>query len=97
MTISYSAKKVGCKYSDIEFTITRIRGAQTKIDFQDESAVVFGRLINEFRLRKDQAIQIVEKFSQSEIHKTLYDIKLKVASNEVKNIGAYTAKVFGLG
>ena len=97
LTISYSAKKVGRKYSDIEFTITRIRGAQTKIDFQDESAVVFGRLINEFRLRKDQAIQIVEKFSQSEIHKTLYDIKLKVASNEVKNIGAYTAKVFGLG
>jgi hypothetical protein len=52
------------------------------------------RLTTDFRLRKDQAEQVLAKFPAKDINKTLYDIGLK--KGEVKNIGAYTAKTFGL-
>jgi plasmid replication initiation protein len=96
LNITYAPLKTGRKFTDIVFTIKKSQGTQVKIDFKDESAVVFGRLVNEYRLRKDQAVQVIEKYSVQEINKALYDIRVKMASNEVKNIGAYTAKVFGL-
>lgn len=96
ISIDYKATKIGRKFSEIIFLIKISKGTQVKIDFRDDSAAMFGRLVNEFRLRKDQAILVVEKFSLQEINKALYDIRLKMSGNEVKNLGAYTAKVFGL-
>lgn len=57
---------------------------------------IMDRLINRFKLRQDQAEEILESFTIERINKTLYDIEVRAANNEIKNIGSYTAKTFGV-
>ena len=54
------------------------------------------RLIKQFRLRPDQAAKVLEMHSVEVINRQLYDIHTKAADGKVKNLGSYTAKVFGL-
>lgn len=54
------------------------------------------RLIKQFRLRLDQADTVLATHSIEVINRQLYDIQTKAAGGSVKNIGSYTAKVFGL-
>ncbi|WP_018622468.1 replication initiation protein [Spirosoma luteum] len=54
------------------------------------------RLVKQFRLRVDQADQVLALHSVETINRQLYDIQTKIAGGSVKNIGSYTAKVFGL-
>ena len=54
------------------------------------------RLVKQFRLRVDQADAILAAHSVETINRQLYDIQTKAADGKVKNLGSYTAKVFGL-
>jgi plasmid replication initiation protein len=54
------------------------------------------RLVKQFRLRPDQAVQVLERHSIEVINRQLYDIHAKAIDGKVKNLGSYTAKVFGL-
>lgn len=54
------------------------------------------RLVKQFRLRPDQAAKVLEMHSIEVINRQLYDIHNKAADGKVKNLGSYTAKVFGL-
>lgn len=54
------------------------------------------RLVKQFRLRPDQATKVLEMHSIEVINRQLYDIQTKAADGKVKNLGSYTAKVFGL-
>ena len=54
------------------------------------------RLVKQFRLRPDQAARVLEMHSVEVINRQLYDIHTKAADGKVKNLGSYTAKVFGL-
>lgn len=54
------------------------------------------RLVKQFRLRPDQATKVLEMHSVEVINRQLYDIHTKAADGKVKNLGSYTAKVFGL-
>jgi plasmid replication initiation protein len=54
------------------------------------------RLVKQFRLRPDQAAIVLEMHSIEVINRQLYDIDIKAADGKVKNLGSYTAKVFGL-
>lgn len=54
------------------------------------------RLVKQFRLRADQADKIMQNHSVETINRQLYDIQSKVIDNKVKNLGSYTAKVFGV-
>jgi plasmid replication initiation protein len=54
------------------------------------------RLVKQFRLRADQADTILAAHSIETINRQLYDIQTKAADGKVKNLGSYTAKVFGL-
>lgn len=54
------------------------------------------RLVKQFRLRPDQAEQILANHSSETITRQLYDVQVKIADGKVKNVGSYTAKVFGL-
>jgi len=54
------------------------------------------RLVKQFRLRPDQASRVLETYSAEVINRQLYDIHTKASDGQVKNIGSYTAKVFGL-
>ena len=79
----------------LEFTVTHAE-QPTKYSYDDSNLPIFTRLISQFHLRKDQASKVLENFSPAEINKALYDIHLKVINKEITNIGAYTAKNFGL-
>ena len=54
------------------------------------------KLIKQFRLRVDQADTVLATYSAETINRQLYDIQTKAADGKVKNLGSYTAKVFGL-
>ena len=54
------------------------------------------RLVKQFRLRPDQAAVVLASHSIETIHRQLYDVQTKAADGKVKNLGSYTAKVFGL-
>lgn len=54
------------------------------------------RLVKHFRLRVDQADQVLALHSVETINRQLYDIQAKATDGKVKNLGSYTAKVFGL-
>lgn len=54
------------------------------------------RLVKQFRLRPDQADTVLSAHSAEIITRQLYDVQIKVADGKVKNVGSYTAKVFGL-
>ena len=54
------------------------------------------RLIKQFRLRPDQADVVLATHSVEVVTRQLYDVQVKVADGKVKNVGSYTAKVFGL-
>ena len=54
------------------------------------------RLVKQFRLRPDQADAVLATHSLEIINRQLYDVQTKAADGKVKNIGSYTAKVFGL-
>lgn len=57
---------------------------------------ILERLVKQFRLRPDQAHKVIERHSIEVINRQLYDIHTKVNDGKVKNLGSYTAKVFGL-
>ena len=54
------------------------------------------RLVKQFRLRPDQADEVLAMHSPETINRQLYDIQSKAVDGKVKNLGSYTAKVFGL-
>ena len=54
------------------------------------------RLIKQFRLRPDQADTVLATHSVEVVTRQLYDVQVKIADGKVKNVGSYTAKVFGL-
>ncbi|RYZ85183.1 MAG: RepB family plasmid replication initiator protein [Proteobacteria bacterium] len=61
-----------------------------------QTSTIQERLIKQFRLRSDQAEQVLANHSTETITRQLYDVQVKIADGKVKNIGSYTAKVFGL-
>jgi plasmid replication initiation protein len=112
ITFDYKLKKTGKRFTDITFSIKQKKivaegvinpeiipnteGVVLVAKGSEGAARIKERLTLDFRLRHDQAEEIVQKFSAQEINRTLYDINLKMKSNEINNIGAYTAKTFGL-
>lgn len=60
------------------------------------STPLLERLVKQFRLRPDQAAKVLEAHSAEVINRQLYDIHVKANEGKVKNLGSYTARVFGL-
>jgi plasmid replication initiation protein len=84
-----SAKKV----SAIKFIVTKVQTVET-VKADEQYHTILSRLVNEFRLRQDQAQQVLATTNRQEILKTLYDISLE--RPKIRSIGAYTAKLFNL-
>ena len=93
LNFEYRPNKFGKKYTSITFYIKN-KTMQKTFEFEDESTVLFSKLVNEFRLRKDQAQKIMKQYSEEEINKKLFMIRGMMRDNKVKSIGAYTAKSF---
>ena len=78
----------------LEFKVMYKNKADMAVGYEEDNKPVYDRLINDFALRKDQAQEIINKFSKSEINKNLYDIHVARMNGKVGNIGAYTATIF---
>jgi len=64
--------------------------------YEGPNAAAFGRLTTHFGLRSDQAHKVISSHPLAEINKQLHKIQLRDINRELENVGAYTAKVFGL-
>lgn len=88
-------RKLGKKIEILDFYIKH-KAYQTAIDFKDEETAIFGRLVNKFGLRSDQAQKAITKYGEKEVSKLIYPIMVEQSNGKIKNIGAYTAKVLGV-
>lgn len=75
----------------IKFTVTKVVTAEL-LQTDEQYHTLHVRLVKEFRLRKDQADDVLQKIDRKELVRTMYDISLE--RPQIKNIGAYTAKMF---
>lgn len=81
------------KVAALKFTVTKAQITEAR-ETDEQQRMIHTRLVSEFRLRKDQAQQVLATFTKEEIFKTLYDISL--VREHIRSIGAYTAKLFKL-
>lgn len=95
LAFTYREIKRGRKVVELEFTVV-YTPKTTEIDYNEQETALLGRLVNDFSLRKDQAIAALRTLSPSEITKRLYQIKLQMNDGKVSNVGAYTAERLGV-
>ncbi|MEM6734654.1 MAG: replication initiation protein [Bacteroidota bacterium] len=94
LVFTYSVKRRGRKITTITFNIT-YREVQSQIQFDDQNeSACFQRLVSQFKLRKDQALAVISRYTPIEINKQLYQIQVKKSDRKISNIGAFTAKAF---
>ena len=62
----------------------------------EETKPALTRLMTEFKLRRDQAVQIMETMELSEINKEMYKLQLALLNTKVNNVGSYSASFFKL-
>lgn len=90
---TYEAKKKGRKFTDLEFKIRCIPG-RSALKFDQVNDSVCKRLTSEFKLSTWQAHLIAAHVPEEDIHRTLYEIKLKKLNGELSNVGGFTAQTF---
>jgi plasmid replication initiation protein len=95
LSFSYRALKEGRSVTQIEFTVHYL-AKEPIVAYEGPNAAVFGRLLTHFGLRQDQAHQVISQRSLADINRQLHKIQLRVLNGEVENVGAYTAKLFGV-
>lgn len=94
LAFEYTLKKTGKRITDIEFKFNKPKDKTTPSPVDADITRLLERLVNDFRLRQDQAEKILAQYPLKEINRTLYDISLK--KKDIANIGAYTAKTFNV-
>lgn len=95
LSFSYTPIKQGRSVTQIEFTV-EYQSSQKIVAYEGQNAAAFGRLVSHFGLRQDQAHEVLRLHSLSDINKQLHKIQLRILNNELENVGAYTAKLFGV-
>lgn len=95
LSFTYQPIKKGRSVAQIEFTVQYQRGGPL-VEYDGPNAAVFGRLTTHFGLRQDQAHKVLSLHSLADINRQLHKIQLRVVNRELENVGAYTAKLFGV-
>lgn len=95
LSFTYQPIKKGRSVAQIEFTVQYQRGGPL-VEYDGPNAAVFGRLTTHFGLRQDQAHKVLSLHSLVDINRQLHKIQLRVVNRELENVGAYTAKLFGV-
>lgn len=95
ISFSYTVKKTCRTFTDLEFKINyKPRQLTLQYDDNNEHTSIYKRLTEKFRLSPWQSSLILEKVSEQEIGKVLYEIQLKNINNGLNNIGGFTAQTF---
>ena len=95
LSFSYKPLKQGRSVTQIEFQV-HYHPKQQIVAYEGPNAAVFGRLTTHFGLRPDQAHKVLTLHSLADINRQLHKIQLRAANHELENVGAYTAKLFGV-
>ncbi|MDF7815938.1 MULTISPECIES: replication initiation protein [Hymenobacter] len=95
LSFSYQPIKRGRSVAQIEFTI-RYQPNTPIVAYEGPNAAVFGRLTTHLGLRQDQAHKVLSLHPLDGINRHLHKIQLRMLNNELENVGAYTAKIFGV-
>jgi plasmid replication initiation protein len=95
LSFSYKPIKQGRSVTQIEFTV-HYHPKKPIVAYDGPNAAAFGRLMTHFGLRQDQAHKVLSLHSLADINKQLHKIQLRVVNKELENVGAYTAKLFGV-
>lgn len=96
LSFSYKAEKRGRKFVSITFTINS-KTFQKMLDFKDEKADRWAVLVNEFKLSKTQAESVLGSYSDDELSKIIYEIRVDIKGGKVtKSIGGYCASRFSV-
>lgn len=95
LAFTYREIKRGRKVVELEFTVV-YTPKTTEIDYNEQETALFGRLVNQFKLRKDQASTALKLHSPTELNQHLYKIQLREKNGEIQNLGSYTAGILGV-
>jgi plasmid replication initiation protein len=95
LAFTYREIKRGRKVVELEFTVV-YTPKTTDIDYNEQEMALFGRLVNQFKLRKDQAAAALRLHSPTLINQHLYKIQLREKNGELQNLGSYTAGILGV-
>jgi plasmid replication initiation protein len=95
LAFAYREIKRGRKVVELEFTVT-YTPKTTDIDYNEQETALFGRLVQQFKLRKDQAAAALRLHSPALINQHLYKIQLREKNGELQNLGSYTAGILGV-
>ena len=94
----YEMIKKGRKYTGLKFKISKNSVTQELYlpTPTDSVGMLAEKLITRFGLRPDQRDTVLEKYEVKLINKKIYEIEKQVSGGTIKNVGAYTAKVFSV-
>lgn len=93
------APKIGRGRKSIDSIVIEVKNLVPKkmISYDlEEGKPVFNRLMTEFKLRQDQATQIMNTHDLSFINDKMYSLKLLILNGKVSNVGAYSEKYFDI-
>ncbi|WP_461073507.1 replication initiation protein [Spirosoma horti] len=98
LLVRYELIKQGRKYTGLRFKISKNSIEQELFlpTPTDSIGILSEKLVSRFGLRTDQRDTVIEKYDQKLINKKIYEIEKMISDGQIKNIGAYTAKVFGV-
>lgn len=77
----------------VETLLFHIAKTRNEVDEQSEVYLI---LTQEFQLRKDQTVKIMQQYTEKDIRKRIYDVRLLKNDQHIRNIGAYVAKLFNV-
>jgi len=95
LAFTYREIKLGRKVVELEFTIV-YTPKDTDVDYNEQERALFGRMVNDFKLRRDQAMRAIRNHTSADLNKILYQIALLYKEGKVQNIGGYTAHKLGV-
>lgn len=92
LQVEYKAQKESRKVANLVWTIRQSYALRPDL----KEPELKKRLVDEFKLRKDQAEKVIENYDLVAIHRKLYEIQKANSDGSVKNMGGYAAKSFGV-
>lgn len=95
LAFTYREIKLGRKVMELEFTIV-YTPKETDIDYNEQEKALFGRMVNDFKLRRDQAMRAIKSHASADLNKILYQTSLIYKEGKIQNIGSYTAHKLGV-
>lgn len=95
LAFTYREIKLGRKVVDLEFTIV-YTPKSIEVDYNEQETALFGKMVNDYKLRRDQAARAMQIHGFTNLKKLLYQVYLLNKDSKIQNLGSYTAHKLGV-